>query len=123
MGPSLSAEVVTVRPPRYLLGAGPYHVLLSWPDDGLRLEDALRLRRHSPGRPRTDGTAETGLVAVEELAIPYRIVRSARRRRTLELRVERDGVRVAAPLRTSAEEIAAFVRSRAGWIQKQIEKT
>lgn len=62
-------------------------------------------------------------MAVEELAIPYRIVRSARRRRTLELRVEHDGVRVAAPLRTSAEEIAAFVRSRAGWIQKQIEKT
>lgn len=61
---------------------------------------------------------ETGMVAAGDVVVPYRIVRSARRRRTLELRMEADGVRVAVPLRTPRHEIDAFVRSRADWIRK-----
>lgn len=77
------------------------------------------MRLHTSSGRAGSGTTDIGLVAGEGFAIPYRIVRSARRRRTLELRVERDGVRVAAPLRTSTAEVEAFVRSRIGWIQKQ----
>lgn len=62
--------------------------------------------------------SESGMVAAGGMVIPYRIVRSARRRRTLELRMEADGVRVAVPLRTPRHEIEAFVRSRAEWIRK-----
>ena len=62
---------------------------------------------------------ESGLVAADDIVVPYRIVRSARRRRTLELRVEADGVRVSVPLRTPRHEIDAFVRSRIDWIKKQ----
>jgi predicted metal-dependent hydrolase len=71
------------------------------------------------GRPPQQ--AETGLVTGEGIVVPYRVVRSARRRRTLELRLERDGVRVAAPVRTSSAEIAAFVRSRIPWIRRHRE--
>jgi len=65
------------------------------------------------------GRTEHGMVQHGGMVIPYRIVRSARRRRTIELRIENDGVRVAAPLRTSVAEVEAFVRSRVPWIQKQ----
>jgi len=51
-------------------------------------------------------------------AIEYEVVRSARRRRTLELTVDRHGVHVAAPLRTSRREIEDFVRGRTPWILK-----
>lgn len=59
------------------------------------------------------------MVAADGIVVPYQIVRSARRRRTLELRVEADGVRVSVPLRTPRHEIDAFVRSRTDWIKKQ----
>jgi len=59
------------------------------------------------------------MVAADGMVVPYQIVRSARRRRTLELRVEADGVRVSVPLRTPRHEIDAFVRSRIDWIRKQ----
>ena len=62
---------------------------------------------------------ESGLVAADGIVVPYRIVRSARRRRTLELRIEADGVRVSVPLRTPRHEVDAFVRSRIDWIRKQ----
>lgn len=58
-------------------------------------------------------------MAADGVVVPYRIVRSARRRRTLELRVEAEGVRVSVPLRTPRHEIDAFVRSRLDWIRKQ----
>lgn len=62
--------------------------------------------------------SEYGVVQGDGLVVSFRVVRSARRRRTLELTLEPDGVRVAAPLRTPTHEIAAFVRSRIPWIQK-----
>lgn len=51
-------------------------------------------------------------------AIEYEVVRSARRRRTLQLTVDGNGVRVAAPLRTPRREIEDFVRGRTPWILK-----
>lgn len=68
----------------------------------------------------TRAAGERGLVASGGLAIPYRVIRSARRRRTLELRLDRDGVRVAAPVRTPIAEIEGFVRSKTDWIRKQL---
>lgn len=50
--------------------------------------------------------------------IEYEVVRSARRRRTLQLTVDAHGVRVRAPLRTPLREIEAFVRERAPWIAR-----
>jgi len=58
------------------------------------------------------------VVERDGLVVSFRVVRSARRRRTIELTLEPDGVRVAAPVRTPTHEIAAFVRSRIPWIQK-----
>ncbi len=61
---------------------------------------------------------EHGMVERDGIVVAFRVVRSARRRRTIELTLEADGVRVAAPLRTPTAEIAEFVRSRIPWIQK-----
>jgi predicted metal-dependent hydrolase len=62
--------------------------------------------------------SEYGVVERDGLAVSFRVVRSARRHRTIELTLEADGVRVAAPLRTPTHEIAEFVRSRVPWIRK-----
>lgn len=62
--------------------------------------------------------AEHGVVERDGIVVAFRVVRSARRRRTIELTLEPDGVRIAAPLRTPTSEIADFVRSRIPWIQK-----
>jgi len=71
------------------------------------------------GAPSALERQESGLVVADGLVVPFHIVRSARRRRTLELRVEADGVRVAVPMRTPRHEVEAFVRSRIDWIRKQ----
>lgn len=69
---------------------------------------------------RTRGTAtaapERGAVRHGETVIEYDVVRSARRRRTLELSVDGQGVHVAAPVRTPLREIEAFVLGRTPWI-------
>jgi len=61
---------------------------------------------------------EHGSVEHAGTAIEYEVVRSARRRRTLELTVDGHGVRVSAPLRTPRREIEEFVRGRTPWILK-----
>ncbi len=53
-----------------------------------------------------------------DTAIEYEVVRSARRRRTLQLTVDGEGVRVSAPMRTPRREIEEFVRGRTPWILK-----
>lgn len=58
------------------------------------------------------------MVERDGIVVAFRVVRSARRRRTIELTLEADGVRVAAPMRTPTTEVAEFVRSRIPWIQK-----
>ena len=61
--------------------------------------------------------SERGEVAFGEATIRYEVVRSARRRKTIELTVDEPGlVAVAAPAGTPAEQIEATVRRRAGWI-------
>lgn len=67
----------------------------------------------SASTPSERGSVEHGGTAIE-----YEVVRSARRRRTLELTVNEHVVRVAAPLRTPRREIEAFVRGRTAWILK-----
>lgn len=60
---------------------------------------------------------ERGAVPFGASRIAYSIVRSARRRKTVELTIARPGeVVVAAPVRTSVERIEAIVKRRAGWI-------
>ncbi|MCK9485829.1 MAG: M48 family metallopeptidase [Dehalococcoidia bacterium] len=66
--------------------------------------------------------AEHGVVERDGIVVAFRVIRSARRRRTIELTLEPDGVRVAAPLRTPTSEVEEFVRSRIPWIQKHREK-
>lgn len=66
---------------------------------------------------------EHGTVERDGVVVAYRVVRSARRRRTIELTLEPDGVRVAAPLRTPGAEIAAFVRDRIPWIRKHRQRS
>ena len=69
-----------------------------------------------PGDGEAIGTAAPGEPTER---IEYDIVRSARRRRTLELTVDSRGVHVAAPLRTPLREIEDFVRGRARWIARR----
>ena len=61
---------------------------------------------------------ERGSVDHAGTAIEYEVVRSARRRRTLQLTVDGHGVHVAAPMRTPRREIEEFVRGRTPWILK-----
>ncbi len=64
----------------------------------------------------TTAARERGTVDPLGSAIEYEVVRSARRRRTLELTVDEQRVRVSAPIRTPIREIEDFVRGRARWI-------
>lgn len=61
--------------------------------------------------------SERGEVRFGDALIRYEVVRSARRRKTIEITVERAGVvTVAAPLHTPTERLEATIRRRAGWI-------
>ena len=70
------------------------------------------------GTRTTDAALERGVVEHRGGAIEYEVVRSARRRRTLQLTVDGEGVRVSAPMRTPQREIEEFVRGRTPWILK-----
>src|SRR5438270_9104428 len=55
--------------------------------------------------------------------IPYTVVRSKRRRRTIEIRVDAErGVVLRAPMRTSVAELADLVQRRAGWIRERLQE-
>ena len=58
-------------------------------------------------------------VRVGDTAIRYDIRRSRRRRKTIQLTVDRNGVHVAAPARTSDRKVRSIVRERADWIGRQ----
>lgn len=64
-------------------------------------------------RPRPEkGTLKHG-----DTTIPYVIVRSRRRLRTMQITVNaEDGVSVAVPVRIGTETVRKFVKQRAGWI-------
>ena len=48
--------------------------------------------------------------------IEYSVVRSARRKRTITLRVLRGEVEVLAPKRTPKRDIRAFVEAKSAWV-------
>ena len=58
-------------------------------------------------------------IRVGDTTIQYDIRRSRRRRKTIQLTVDRDGVHVAAPARTSDRKVRSIVRDRANWIGRQ----
>ena len=63
--------------------------------------------------------AESGEVSVAGRSIPYLLVRSAERRRTISIDIAPTGqVRVRAPWRAPLGEVEAFIRKRAKWIDK-----
>ena len=55
-----------------------------------------------------------------DTTIEYRIRRSARRTRTILISVDRDGVRLAAPLDTEDDELRELVVKRAPWILRKL---
>ena len=55
-----------------------------------------------------------------DTTIEYRIRRSARRTKTILISVDRDGVRLAAPLDTEDHELRELVVTRAPWILKKL---
>ena len=60
---------------------------------------------------------ERGEIMFGDARIKYRVVRSPRRKKTIEVTVDAPGaVRVAAPVDTPAEQVEETVRRRAGWI-------
>ena len=62
---------------------------------------------------------ERGTVRFGDSRIEYQVVRSARRRKTIEVTVDAPGVvTVAAPIDTPSDHVEATVRRRAGWIIK-----
>ena len=67
---------------------------------------------------------ETASIESDGKRIDYTIVRSARRKKTLEITIDPEcGVLVRSPARTPREEIATLVRRRAGWILRRSAET
>lgn len=69
-----------------------------------------------PAPESADGTRQTVLAG---RAIRYRFER--RRRRTLALAVDHDGLRVLAPLRAPLREVEAFLQEKSGWITRKLD--
>ena len=63
-----------------------------------------------------------GSVCHEGVVIRYTLRRSKRRRKTLQITVGSDGVRVAVPYRTPSKHVQALIIKRALWILKQLDK-
>ncbi len=59
-------------------------------------------------------------VQVGETVIEYRVRRSRRRKKTLQISVNNDGVLVAAPARTPEREVREVVLRRASWIIRHL---
>ena len=65
----------------------------------------------------TKARPEKGTLKHGDTTIPYVIVRSRRRVRTMQITVNaEDGVSVAVPVRVGTETVRRFVKQRAGWI-------
>ena len=58
---------------------------------------------------------ERDSVSYESATIEYSVVRSARRKRTITLRVLRGALEVLAPVRTPKRDIRIFVQAKAAW--------
>jgi predicted metal-dependent hydrolase len=63
---------------------------------------------------------ETGAVTFGAITVPYVIVRSRRRRKTMSITLHPEhGVRVAVPVRTALSQVRSFVQQRAAWIVRK----
>jgi len=60
-----------------------------------------------------------GQVHFGDSSIEYEVLRSERRRKTVQITVDATGVQVAAPLETPECELQSIVRKRAAWILRQ----
>jgi hypothetical protein len=65
-------------------------------------------------------TEGIGLIALGGRAVEYRFAR--RRRRTLGISIDGDGMRVALPLRASWRELEEFLRAKESWILEKLEE-
>ena len=71
----------------------------------------------------TGGLTPQRSVELDGSVIRYRVVRSARRKKTVTITLDRDRhVVVAAPLKTRNADIEAIVRKRAGWILRKLHE-
>ena len=61
---------------------------------------------------------ERGMVRFGDTSIEYEVRRSQRRKKTVQVTVDGDGVQVAAPTTTPDSELQAIVRKRVPWILK-----
>lgn len=67
--------------------------------------------------------AEDATLEMGSSTIAYRLTRSRRRRRTIEISVDAAGLlSVAVPMRTTTAEIDAFLRQKRAWIRKRLEE-
>ncbi len=68
-----------------------------------------------------DNAPETGTFFAGEQDIPYRVVRSKKRRRTVGLSIDSGAtLRISVPFRASARDIQSILQSRATWIAKHV---
>ncbi len=65
---------------------------------------------------------EQDRVRVGDTVIEYEVRRSERRKKTVQIRIDRGAVRVAAPSATPDGELRALVRARASWILKRLSE-
>jgi len=64
--------------------------------------------------------AERGSIRFGATTIPFVIIRSRRRRKTIEITLDpADGVLVSAPVNVPSEDVVRVVRRRAGWIVRK----
>ena len=75
------------------------------------------------GRPVTRAVTTVDSVCVGDTTIEYEVRRSQRRKKTVQIRIDRSGVKVAAPNRILKSELQAIVRKRASWILMQMSDT
>ena len=75
------------------------------------------------GRSVTRAVTTVDSVRVGDTTIEYQVRRSQRRKKTVQIRVDRSGVKVAAPKRIHKSELQAIVLKRASWILKQMSDT
>lgn len=67
--------------------------------------------------------SDAGSIVVAGTRLPYTVIRSARRQRTLGLAFDRDGaLRVLVPLRTPDAAVVALLGQHAGWIERQVQR-
>ena len=80
----------------------------------------VKLWRPSKRQHAAAVTPDRRTVEVEGASLDFEVRRSTRRRKTVQVRVDRGLVTVAVPSRLPWSEIDDIVRKRAGWIHRQL---